>query len=248
MAQLESSPPPPAERRKIDDRLIVALDVPNAAAAQELVRKIGDSAHFYKVGLQLFTAEGPDIVRDLLGSGKRVFLDLKLHDIPNTVAGAVKSLCELQVDMLTVHASGGSAMLRAASEAAASAARPPKILAVTVLTSLGADELAEVGWDRAPQEQVLRLAKLAQAARCDGVVCSPHEIAAVRKAIGAEMAVVVPGVRPVGSEKGDQARVATPEEAIRAGASHLVIGRPITAATDPTEAARAILLEMSLND
>ncbi len=228
-----------------DERLIVALDVPNAAAAQEMVRRIGEAAGFYKVGLQLFTAEGPGIVQDLVASGRKVFLDLKLHDIPNTVAGAVKSLCELRVEMLTVHASGGSKMLRAAVEAAQTAAKTPILLGVTVLTSLEPEDLAEVGTADNAEQQVIRLAKLAKAAGCGGVVASPWEVGAVRRVIGGEMALVVPGIRPVGAVKGDQARVATPEDTIRAGASHLVVGRPITEAIDPGGAAREIVRQMN---
>jgi orotidine-5'-phosphate decarboxylase len=230
-----------------DGRLIVALDVPNAATAQEMVRRIGDAASFYKVGLQLFAAEGPKIVRELVASGKKVFLDLKLHDIPNTVAGAVRSLVELRVDMLTIHAGGGSKMLRAAVEAAESAAGPKKpiILGVTVLTSLDDADLQETGFGLNAEQQVLRLARLAKQSGCGGVVASPMEVAAVRREIGGEMAIVVPGIRLQGADKGDQARVATPEATIRAGASHLVVGRPITEAADPAAAAREIAAQMN---
>jgi orotidine-5'-phosphate decarboxylase len=226
------------------DRLIVALDVANAAETQRLVGALGDSVSHFKIGLQLFTAEGPGLVRDLVSSGRRVFLDLKLHDIPNTVAAAVRSAAELRVDMLTVHAAGGSKMLRAAAEAAAASAHPPLVLAVTVLTSMADEDVQEVGVSGRAMDQVLRLANLAKSASCGGVVASPQEVGQLRQALGAGFAIVTPGIRPAGADRGDQARIATPAEAIRAGASHLVIGRPITGASDPKAAAEAILREI----
>jgi len=237
---------PPASKPSLSpqDRLIVALDVANAAEAQSLVSKIGSAAAIYKVGKQLFTSEGPGLVRDLVGSGRKVFLDLKYHDIPNTVASAVKAAAELKVAMLTVHASGGSKMLRAAAEAAAHSPSKPLVLAVTVLTSMADEDLAEVGISAKAEEQVLRLATLAKKAGVGGLVASPSELQALRKAIGQEMKIVTPGVRPAGSDKGDQARVATPAEAIANGADYIVVGRPITAAPDPAAAARAILAEI----
>lgn len=227
------------------DRLIVALDVPNTEEARRLVASLGDSVGYFKVGLQLFTAEGPGLVRDLVSSGRRVFLDLKLHDIPNTVASAVKSAAELRVDMLTVHASGGSKMLRAATEAAASAAHKPLVLAVTVLTSMADEDVQEVGVSGRAADQVVRLANLAKISGCGGIVASPQEVARLRQALGAGFSIVTPGIRPIGAEAADQARIATPAEAIRAGASHLVVGRPITAAADPKSAAEAILRDIS---
>ncbi|HZS28858.1 MAG TPA: orotidine-5'-phosphate decarboxylase [Candidatus Angelobacter sp.] len=223
------------------ERLIVALDVSSASAAQELVQRIGDAAGIYKVGLQLFTAEGPSFVRDLVRSGKRVFLDLKLHDIPNTVSHAVKSAVDLGVHMLTVHASGGSAMLRAATEAADGKLN---ILAVTVLTSLSDEDLEETGIAGRVTDQALRMAALAQNAGCQGIVSSPREALLIRKSLGEGFAIVTPGIRPAGAEGNDQQRIATPAQAIVNGASHIVVGRPITRAADPAEGARAIISEM----
>jgi len=227
------------------DRLIVALDVPHAAEAQRIVAALGEFVSTYKVGKQLFTAAGPAVVRDLVGSGRKVFLDLKFHDIPNTVAAAVRAASELGVAMLTVHASGGSRMLQAAVEAAAAAKRPPLVLAVTVLTSFSDADLKEVGVAEPAREQVLRLASLARKAGCGGVVASAREAQVIRRTLGASLTIVTPGVRPAGGPKDDQARVATPSEAIAAGADYIVVGRPITGAQDPAAAARAILEEIS---
>lgn len=226
------------------DRLIVALDVSNAASAQQIVGKIGDYAAVYKVGKQLFTAEGPQVVRDLVAAGRKVFLDLKYHDIPNTVAGAVQEAGRLGVSMLTVHASGGRKMLKAAAEAAASSPAKPLVLAVTVLTSLSDEDLQEIGVGGRAVDQVLRLANLARDSGCGGVVASPQEVRQLRQALGTGFAIVTPGVRPAGAATDDQARVTTPAEAIRNGASHIVVGRPITEAPDPAGAARAILEEI----
>src|SRR5436305_391738 len=183
--------------------------------------------------MQLYTAEGPTIVRDLVASGRRVFLDLKYHDIPNTVSSAVQEAAKLGVTMLTVHASGGSKMLRAAAEAAASSPGSPLVLAVTVLTSLDDDEINKLGVPGTVVNQVLRLAALALSNGCGGVVASAHEAAALRGALGHEFTIVTPGVRPAGSSRDDQARVVTPAEAIAAGATQVVVGRPITGAADP---------------
>jgi orotidine-5'-phosphate decarboxylase len=219
-------------------RLIVALDVSTAAAARKIVAAVGDSALAYKVGMQLYTAEGPCIVRELVGSGRRVFLDLKYHDIPNTAAAAVREAAQLGVSMLTVHASGGGKMLRAAVEAA----EPDLlVLAVTVLTSLDDVDLGKIGLRGGVLDQVLRLAALALSNGCKGVVASAQEAAALREEFGHDFAIVTPGVRPAGSGHDDQARVVTPAEAIAAGASHIVVGRPITEASDPAAEARAIL-------
>jgi orotidine-5'-phosphate decarboxylase len=223
------------------ERLIVALDVSSASEAQKLVVRIGDAAGIYKVGLQLFTAEGPGIVRDLVSSGRRVFLDLKLHDIPTTVALAVKSAAELRVDMLTIHASGGSAMLRAATEAAAGRMN---LLAVTVLTSLNDEDMEEIGVAGRLSDQVLRMAALAQSAGCQGIVTSPREALMVRKALGEGFAIVTPGIRPAGAETNDQQRIATPAQAISNGVSHIVVGRPITHAPDPAKTTQTIIAEM----
>ena len=253
------------------ERLIVALDVPNAPEARRIVAAIGDSAQIYKVGKQLFTAEGPQVVRDLVASGRDVFLDLKYHDIPNTVAGAVRQAAQLGVRMLTVHASGGLKMLRAAVEAAGGTSvapplsRPgepapkrsegarqggvvssgPLILAVTVLTSLNDEDLREIGFSGRVADQALRLAALARTAGCDGVVASAREVREIRRELGAGFTIVTPGIRPAGTARQDQERAATPTEAISAGASHIVVGRPITASSDPAAAARRILDEIS---
>lgn len=223
------------------ERLIVALDVSTAAEAQTLAQRVGDAAGIYKVGLQLFTAEGPSLVRDLVHSGRRIFLDLKLHDIPNTVAHAVKSAAELGVHMLTVHASGGAAMLHAATEAAAGRIN---ILGITVLTSLNDEAMQEIGIAGRVSDQVLRMASLAQSAGCRGIVTSPHEAQMVRKALGEGFAIVTPGIRPAGADTNDQQRIATPAQAINNGASHIVVGRPITHAADPAKAAQDIIAEM----
>jgi orotidine-5'-phosphate decarboxylase len=225
--------------------LIVALDLPSAAAAQKIVAAVGDSAFCYKVGMQLYTAEGPQVVRDLIASGRRVFLDLKYHDIPNTVASAVREAARLGVSMLTVHASGGGNMLRAATEAAASVNPSLMILAVTVLTSLTDNDLDKLGVHGRLQDQVLRLAALALANGCHGVVASAQEASDLRSEIAGQFAIVTPGVRPAGAAHGDQMRVVTPAEAIAAGATHIVVGRPITEAPDPAAEARAILSEIS---
>jgi len=226
-------------------RLIVALDVSSAAAAQKIVAAVGDSASCYKVGMQLYTAEGPKVVRDLVASGRRIFLDLKYHDIPNTVAAAVREATGLGVSMLTVHASGGGKMMRAATEAARSLNAALMVLAVTVLTSLDDNDLDKLGVHGRVQDQVLRLAALALANGCEGVVASAQEASALRSELEGDFAIVTPGVRPAGAEPGDQARVATPAEAIAAGATHIVVGRPITGATDPASEARAILSQIS---
>ncbi len=220
-------------------RLIVALDVSTAAAARKIVAAVGDSAHAYKVGMQLYTAEGPSIVRELVGSGRRVFLDLKYHDIPNTVGAAVREAARLGASMLTVHASGGGKMLRAAVEAAQ---KPGLlVLGVTVLTSLDDVELGKIGLRGGALDQVLRLAALALSNGCKGVVASALDAAALREEFGHDFTIVTPGVRLAGSGPNDQARVVTPSEAISAGASHIVVGRPITEASDPAAEARAIL-------
>ena len=226
--------------RPARERLIIALDVPTAAEARKLVAAIGESAVFYKVGKQLFTAEGPQVVRELVAGGKKVFLDLKYHDIPPTVAGAVAEAAKLGVDMLTVHASGGGKMLRAAVEAAK--ARPGMaVLAVTVLTSMDDEDLGKIGVRGHVLEQVMRLAAIALADGCQGLVASAREARALRVEFGQEFLLVTPGVRPPGAAVGDQARVVTPAEAIAAGASHIVVGRPITAAPDPVAAVRGIM-------
>ncbi len=224
-------------------RLIVALDVSTAAAAQKIVAAVGDSALTYKVGMQLFTAEGPQVVRDLVASGRQVFLDLKYHDIPTTVGAAVAEAAKLGVSMLTVHATGGGKMLRAAVDAAKARAGL-MVLGVTVLTSLDAADLEKNGVQGSVEESVVRLATVALASGCQGIVASAREAARLRTELGDKFAVVTPGVRPAGSNVGDQVRVVTPAKAIAAGASHIVVGRPITEAADPAAEARAILAQI----
>jgi orotidine-5'-phosphate decarboxylase len=237
----------PDDIRGNDDprqRLIVALDVSTAAAARKIVAAVGDSALTYKVGMQLYTAEGPQVVRDLVAAGRHVFLDLKYHDIPNTVGAAVAEAARLGVSMLTVHASGSGRMLQAAVEAAKT--RPElMVLAVTVLTSMDEQDVEKIGMRGSLAESVVRLATIALAHGCQGIVTSAREAATVRTELGEDFAIVTPGVRPAGSSVGDQVRVVTPAEAITAGASHIVVGRPVTEAADPAAAARAILAEIS---
>jgi orotidine-5'-phosphate decarboxylase len=226
------------------DKLIVALDVADEAKARALVRELGETIVFYKVGKELFTAVGPTMVRELVANGKKVFLDLKFHDIPNTVAGAVRAAASLGVSLLTVHASGGSNMLQSAVAAAAESASKPTVLAVTVLTSLAATDLEEIGIGGSVETQVLRLAGLAINAGCGGIVSSAQEAVRLRQTLGAGFTLVTPGIRPAGGIAADQARVVTPEDAILAGANYLVVGRPITAADDPAKAAQAIIREI----
>ena len=223
--------------------MIVALDVSSAAEARKIIVALGDSVSFYKVGMQLYTAEGPSIVRELAASGKQVFLDLKYHDIPNTVAAAVREAGKLGVSLLTVHGAGGSKMLRAASQAARESNPAMKIVAVTVLTSMDQDDLNEIMHGNL-QEQVVHLAGLALEAGCHGVVSSAREVKALRARMGQDFLVITPGVRPAGAAHGDQARVVTPAEAIAAGSTHLVVGRPITAAVNPAQEAEKIIQEI----
>ena len=223
----------------------MALDVPNAAAATEMMNRLEGVCQWFKVGLELFTAAGPAVLEPLVARGHSVFLDLKFHDIPNTVAGAVRSAAALGARMLTVHAAGGPAMLAAARSALEGLSEPPQLLAVTVLTSMDEAQLRAAGVERAPAEQVGLLAKLGLEAGIRGFVCSPREVAALRALTGPEGVLVVPGIRPAGAASGDQRRIATPAEALRAGASYLVVGRPITQAPNPAEAAAAILKEMA---
>ena len=226
--------------------LIVALDVNNRAEAVEKVQAIGNAVGFYKIGLELFTAEGPDVVKAVKDLGKKVFLDLKFHDIPRTVERAVRSGAKLGVDLMTIHSVGGKAMIKAAADAAAEfGANGPKILAVTVLTSLDQTDLADVGIvGRTPAEQVQAMARFATENGAHGLVCSPKEVGILSKQLKAGTLFITPGVRPAGSAVGDQKRVATPAEAVRDGATHLVVGRPILAAPDPVAAAKAIREEM----
>lgn len=225
--------------------LIVALDVSSTAEVKQVVEMLGDSVSFYKIGLELFSAEGPDVVRAVTARNKRVFLDLKLHDIPRTVERAVKSGALLGVDLMTIHSVGGRAMIRAAKEAAlSSGSKVPKILAVTVLTSLDQNDLTDLGVTREMKAQVEAMGKLACDHGADGIVCSPKEVANMRAVLGPQALLVTPGVRPAGADVGDQKRVATPAQAVKDGSTHLVVGRPILEAADPRAAALAIALEM----
>ncbi len=241
------------------ERLIVALDFPTAEAAARTADRLHGRVGMFKVGSELFTAEGPVLARYLLARGERVFLDLKFHDIPNTVRAAAREAAQLGVSMFNVHALGGRKMMEAALEGVRSAGRrrpgapPPLVLAVTVLTSLDARDLSELGLaDDTLEDVVVRLAHLAQKAGLDGVVASPREVAALRRACGPRFAIITPGIRPAASGAGgagsvssdDQTRFTTPECAIQAGADYLVVGRPITEAPDPVEAAEAIVKEM----
>lgn len=230
------------------DRLIVALDL-DARDALDLARSLEGTVRWLKVGMTLYYEQGPEIVAHLRDMGFDVFLDLKLHDIPHQVAGAAETVARLGVQMLTVHASGGSAMIKAAVEgahrgAADAGVAPPSVIAVTVLTSMDDSALSEVGVGSSASEQVPLLARVAREGRADGVVCSPHEAAAMRVLLGESALVVTPGVRPTWAASGDQARIATPYKALESGASHLVVGRPITAAAVPVEAAERIVTEM----
>ena|SRR5437870_4639630 len=226
------------------ERLIVALDVSSSKEARKIVSSLGDAVQIYKVGMQLYTAEGPQIVRDLVASGRRIFLDLKYHDIPTTVAAAVREAAQLGVSMLTVHASGGTKMLRAAAEAAQEKDPDLHVLAVTVLTSQDEQDLNETGVQGQVLDQVVRLASMALRAGCSGVVSSAQEVKTLRSKLGGDFLAVTPGVRPAGIAHGDQVRVASPGEAIAAGATHVVVGRPITAAANPAAEAAKILQEL----
>lgn len=224
-------------------QLIVALDVNTPGEGLDVVDRIGDACRWYKVGKQLFTRFGPDIVRQLKDRGRKVFLDLKFHDIPNTVREAVRAAADIGADLTNVHAGGGAAMLAAAAEGA----RESHVLlvAVTVLTSMDEAELARIGVAASPRDQVLRLARLAQESGVPGVVCSALEIAPLRQVCGPDFALVVPGIRPAGSASDDQKRIMTPGEAARLGADFLVVGRPILRAEDPAAAAQAVLAELA---
>ncbi len=227
-------------------QLIVALDVPDGAEAVAMLDRLPAEVSLFKVGLELFCAAGPGVLAPFQARHKQVFLDLKLHDIPRTVERAVQAAARHGVFMLTVHAAGGSAMLRAAAEAArALGPHAPKIVAVTVLTSLDQQDLADVGVQRTPADQALALARLALAAGVDGLVCSPQEAAALRKEFGSHPLLVTPGIRLPADVLGDQKRVATPAAAVRAGASFLVVGRPILEAADPAAAVQLVLRDMA---
>ncbi len=231
--------------RKPTDRIFVALDTTDVEEARTLARRLKGSVGGAKLGLEFFTANGAGGVRSVGKAGLPLFLDLKFHDIPNTVAGAVRAAVNLRPQIMTIHAGGGPAMMRAAAEAATEAAKEqntkrPLVVGVTVLTSLDNDDLAAVGQNGPPADQVVRLAQLARECGLDGVVCSPKEAGSVREACGPDFKLVVPGIRPSLSLSGDQKRTSGPADAVNAGADYLVIGRPITRAPDPAAAARAM--------
>ena len=234
------------------DKLIVALDVETPARALALVKQLHGVTGMFKIGSQLFTLAGPQIVKDVVGSGAKVFLDLKFHDIPHQVAGAARSAAQLGVSLFTLHASGGAEMMRRAVDAVTEAAERertvrPAVLAVSVLTSIDAATLSQIGMNSSPEEAVLRLVKLAEQSGVDGVVASPREAERIRATVTRpKFLIVTPGIRPAGKDAGadDQRRVATPAAALNAGADYLVVGRPITAAADPVAAAREIVAEM----
>ena len=227
------------------DRLILALDVSTAQAALDLADQLQSRCQWFKVGLELFIAAGPGVVEKLVARGHSVFLDLKLHDIPNTVAAAVHASASLGARLLTIHAAGGPAMLAAAREAASALTNPPQLLAVTVLTSMNASQTAAIGLPRSPEDQVTLLAKMGIDAGISGFVCSAQEVAALRALTGPRGVLVTPGIRPSGANAGDQERIATPTYALQQGSSYIVVGRPITQAPDPALAAEAILLEIA---
>ncbi|MEI7456437.1 MAG: orotidine-5'-phosphate decarboxylase [Nitrosomonadales bacterium] len=219
-----------------DPKIIVALDYPGAAPALALAHRLSPELCRLKVGKELFTATGPALLESLMKSGFEIFLDLKFHDIPNTTAQACKAAASLGVWMINVHAMGGRKMLDAAAAAVASCAKPPKLIAVTLLTSMNQQDISDLGINATPGEMVLRLARLAQDSGLDGVVCSAMETALLRRHCGSKFSLVTPGIRPLEASLDDQSRVMTPEEALMAGASYLVIGRPITRAADPLQA------------
>ncbi len=235
------------------EKLIIALDVDTPAKALDLVKELHSVAGMFKIGSTLFTSAGPQIVRDIIALDSKVFLDLKFHDIPHQVAGAARSAAELGVSLFTIHASGGSEMMQRAvesvNEVAEKGANRAKVLAISVLTSIDATILSQIGVSSSPSESVLRLVRLAEESAVDGVVASPQEIQTIRGLVSnPEFLVVTPGIRPSTNEHGDQKRVATPAAAIAAGASYLVVGRPITGAPDPVAAAQEIVAEMEKSD
>jgi len=238
-------PAVPDKRDEARKRLIVALDVPCAQAAGDLVGRLEGACQWFKVGLELFTAAGPAIVEQLAAGGHSVFLDLKFHDIPNTVARAVRSAAGLGAKLLTIHAAGGPAMLAAATGALEGIADGPQLVAVTVPTHMDGAQLRATGIARLLAKQTELLTKMGMKCGIRGFVCSPLEVSTLREIVGPEGVLVVPGIRPAGTEVEDQRRVATPAEALAAGANYLVVGRPITQAAEPAKAARAIVEEMA---
>jgi orotidine-5'-phosphate decarboxylase len=232
-----------------NNRIIFALDVGDMDTAKHWIKTLKDHVGWFKVGLELFTAVGPDVVKLVKSGGIRCFLDLKLHDIPNTVAGAVRSAVRTGADMMTIHLSGGRAMITAALNAAQAESQAmgvtrPKIVGVSVLTSLGGDDLKEIGINKTPVEQVALLARFAASCDADGMVCSAEDLAQIRSSVPKTLMLITPGIRPSWSVKGDQKRIATPNTALKAGADLLVIGRPISDAPDPVLAVQQITAEM----
>jgi orotidine-5'-phosphate decarboxylase len=228
------------------DKIIIALDVPDTDGALRLLDLLGEPPTLVKIGLELFTSQGPSVVKAVMDRGSSVFLDLKFYDIPNTVAHAVKSAADLGVAMTTLHASGGPVMMEAAAKAAsASGSNDLLLLAVTVLTSMDAAQLTSTGISMEPRDQVIRLAGLASSSGIGGIVCSPLEVTAIRENLGNALRIVTPGVRPTWAAAGDQKRVMTPVEAVKAGSDWLVIGRPITAAESPREAYSKVIAELA---
>ncbi|MDD4878924.1 MAG: orotidine-5'-phosphate decarboxylase [Candidatus Omnitrophica bacterium] len=229
---------------KAAEKLIVALDVKSLAEAKEMVGKLSPDVRIFKVGMGLFTLCGPDAVALVHDSGARVFLDLKFHDIPNTVAHAVRSAAKLGVFMMNIHALGGSEMMMRAVEAARESEKKPKLLGVTVLTSMDQSSIGEVGINMKIEDEVVALARLGKDSGLDGVVASPAETSLIRKNLGKDFIIVTPGIRPAGAEKNDQKRVMTPTDAVRAGADYIVVGRPVIETKDPLAAAKKIIKEM----
>ncbi len=230
----------------IRSKLIVALDVPGRMEAFAAVDQLSGHVGYFKIGLELFTREGPSLVEEIRNRGEKIFLDLKLHDIPNTVRAAVRSACKLGIDMITVHASGGTAMLEASVEEALSADTPPLILAVTALTSLSEEDMLRFGVKGSMEQWVERLARTACDAGIRGIVASAKEIHMLRSKIDTELQLVIPGIRPAGTDRQDQSRTATPYEAIKAGANYIVVGRPILKTKNPVAAADSITEEITL--
>lgn len=229
---------------KPGERLIVALDLKTLGEAREAVEKLSPAVKIFKVGIGLFTLCGPEAVKIVHDSGAKVFLDLKFHDIPNTVAHAVRSAAKLGIFMINIHALGGSEMMMRAVEAARESDKRPKLLGVTVLTSMDRSSIGEVGIDREIEDEVVSLARLGKDSGLDGVVASPNEVSLIRSNLGKDFMIVAPGIRPAGAKKDDQKRIMTPAEAVRAGADYIVVGRPIIEAKDPLEAAKKIIKEM----
>lgn len=231
--------------KNLGPRIVIALDYAEPRLALEMVERLEPSRCRLKVGKELFTRGGPQLVESLRNKGYEIFLDLKFHDIPNTVAGACSAAADLGVWMVNVHALGGSRMMAAAREAVDKVAQPPLLIAVTILTSMGEQDIREIGLSGMPADNVARLARLAQQSAMDGVVCSPQEVAMLRKQAGDAFRLITPGIRPAWSAKGDQTRITTPADAVRLGSDYLVIGRPITAADDPMAALDAIEHELA---